>query len=275
MSDPETYELFAVRYAHLATRLRRDNFIAAVDPHDGVMPIDYYVWAIVNESRAIVVDTGFGREEAKKRGRDLIRLPAEGLEMLGIAAADVEDVIVPTSITTTPGRSAPFPGRASTCRTWRCPTPRGARCATRRSATPIPSTTWSTSCAASMGAESSSMTATAKSRRASPCTTSVATPWACNACACAPSAAGWCWPPTPVTSTRNMEAVAPFSHRLQLGRHARRLREVTGLVLDARAHRSRPRPPGHGALSGARGGARGRDRAPRRGAPVRPTHARR
>ena len=94
MSDPETYELFAVRYAHLATRLRRDNFIAAVDPHDGVMPIDYYVWAIVNESRAIVVDTGFGREEAKKRGRDLIRLPAEGLEMLGIAAADVEDVIV-------------------------------------------------------------------------------------------------------------------------------------------------------------------------------------
>ena len=94
MSDPETYELFAVRYAHLETRLRRDNFIATADPHDGVMPIDYYVWAIVNDSRTIVVDTGFGRAEAKKRGRDLIRRPAEGLAMLGIEAGAVEDVIV-------------------------------------------------------------------------------------------------------------------------------------------------------------------------------------
>lgn len=94
MSDLETYEVFAVHYAHLATRLRRDNFITAPDPHDGVMPIDYFVWAIVNDSRTIVVDTGFGHEEAKKRGRELIRLPGEGLEMLGIDAGVVEDVII-------------------------------------------------------------------------------------------------------------------------------------------------------------------------------------
>ena len=94
MSDLETYEVFAVHYAHLATRLRRDNFITAPDPHDGVMPIDYFVWAIVNDSRTIVVDTGFGHEEAKMRGRELIRLPGEGLEMLGIDAGAVEDVII-------------------------------------------------------------------------------------------------------------------------------------------------------------------------------------
>ena len=110
MSDPETYELFAVRYAHLATRLRRDNFIAAPDPHDGAMPIDYFVWAIVNESRAIVVDTGFGHAEAKKRGRELIRLPAEGLAMLGIAAATVEDVIVTHLHYDHAGTLGAFPG---------------------------------------------------------------------------------------------------------------------------------------------------------------------
>jgi len=49
MRNPKTSEIFIVRYAHLPTRMQRDNFIAAVDPHDGDMPIDYYVWAIASE----------------------------------------------------------------------------------------------------------------------------------------------------------------------------------------------------------------------------------
>lgn len=35
------------------------------------MSLDYYIWAITNENRTIVVDTGFDYDEAKKRVGDL------------------------------------------------------------------------------------------------------------------------------------------------------------------------------------------------------------
>jgi glyoxylase-like metal-dependent hydrolase (beta-lactamase superfamily II) len=93
MSNPETYEVFAIRYATLAERKRKDSFIMT-DMHDAPMPIDYFVWAIRNENRTIVVDTGFDHAEGAKRGRKVARLPREGLEMVGIDAAKVEDVVV-------------------------------------------------------------------------------------------------------------------------------------------------------------------------------------
>ncbi|MDA1100406.1 MAG: N-acyl homoserine lactonase family protein [Proteobacteria bacterium] len=100
MSEPEIYEVFAIRYGSVTERLRRDNFIIApdpgpdTDPHDAGMPLDYFVWAIVNENRTIVVDTGFEHEEGAKRGRVITRLPREGLAIIGIAAAEVKDVII-------------------------------------------------------------------------------------------------------------------------------------------------------------------------------------
>jgi len=93
MADSDVYEVYAVKYGTLAARTRRDNFIAA-DDHERAMPIDYYVWAIVNPQRTIIVDTGFEHEEGKRRGREILRLPREGLSMLGIEAAKVRDVIV-------------------------------------------------------------------------------------------------------------------------------------------------------------------------------------
>ena len=93
MSDPEAYEVFAIRYGSRQERHRHENFITA-DPHDGIMPLDYYVWALVNERRTIVVDTGFDHAEAERRERQLFRLPREGLAMLSIEAAAVETVIV-------------------------------------------------------------------------------------------------------------------------------------------------------------------------------------
>ncbi len=105
MSDPETYEIFAVRYCHREDRPRHETFIASAwtDPvHDSRMPIDYYVWAIINENRAIVVDTGFDRDEAAARHRrsgdawrpEFVCLPAEGLAMAGIDSRTVEDVVI-------------------------------------------------------------------------------------------------------------------------------------------------------------------------------------
>jgi glyoxylase-like metal-dependent hydrolase (beta-lactamase superfamily II) len=93
MSD-DTYEVYAVRYATMANRTRRENFIG-VDPHDAApMPIDYYVWVIRNAARTVVVDTGFDQAEGERRGRLITRLPRDGLAMLGVEAGRVQDVIV-------------------------------------------------------------------------------------------------------------------------------------------------------------------------------------
>ncbi|MBZ5673875.1 MAG: N-acyl homoserine lactonase family protein [Acidobacteriia bacterium] len=92
MPTPDTYEVYAIRYAHHPRRAS-ENFLGG-DPHDGPMPIDFFVWAIVGENRTFVVDTGFNAEMARKRKRELFRTPAEGLKMIGIEPAQVKDVIV-------------------------------------------------------------------------------------------------------------------------------------------------------------------------------------
>ncbi|MEE8434052.1 MAG: N-acyl homoserine lactonase family protein [bacterium] len=93
MSESELYEVYAIKYGTMQNRYRKDNFIMA-DDHDAHMPIDYFVWALVSPERTIVVDTGFDQAEGEKRGREVFRLPREGLAMLGIEAAKIQDVIV-------------------------------------------------------------------------------------------------------------------------------------------------------------------------------------
>jgi len=93
MNQTGDYEVYAIKYAHLGERLSSDNFIFP-DPHEGPMPLDYFVWAIVGKGRTFLVDLGFSAEDAKARGRTLLRTPGEGLAMIGIAPADVQDVIV-------------------------------------------------------------------------------------------------------------------------------------------------------------------------------------
>jgi glyoxylase-like metal-dependent hydrolase (beta-lactamase superfamily II) len=90
-----TYQVLALRYATTAPgRERRENFMTGLDLHDGPMPLDYFVWAIVGNGRTIVVDTGFGAEMAQKRKRILLRDPTEALRSVGIDAAAVSDVIL-------------------------------------------------------------------------------------------------------------------------------------------------------------------------------------
>lgn len=90
MSD--SYDVYAIKYAH-HDRAARENFIGG-DPHNGPMPLDYYVWAIIGKDRSFVVDTGFDEAAARKRGRELTRPPSEGLKALGLEPDRVEDVIV-------------------------------------------------------------------------------------------------------------------------------------------------------------------------------------
>jgi glyoxylase-like metal-dependent hydrolase (beta-lactamase superfamily II) len=91
MSAPQ-YEVFAIKYAHHARRAS-ENFIGG-DPHDGPMPLDYFVWLIRGAGREIVVDTGFSAPMAAKRQRDHIRCPTEGLRLLNIDSKTIKDVVV-------------------------------------------------------------------------------------------------------------------------------------------------------------------------------------
>ncbi|HYZ20756.1 MAG TPA: N-acyl homoserine lactonase family protein, partial [Rhodopila sp.] len=86
------YELFALRYATRPAR-RHEHFIGG-DPHDGPMPMDYFVWLARNADRAVVIDIGFTAESGGKRGRMLERNPIDSLSLLGVDPARVEDVIL-------------------------------------------------------------------------------------------------------------------------------------------------------------------------------------
>lgn len=89
----DQYEIYAIKYAEL-TRRASENFIDG-DPHDeSLMPLNYYVWAIIGADRTIVVDTGFGPRMAKKRGRQITQAVDRGLQALGVDLAKVQDVII-------------------------------------------------------------------------------------------------------------------------------------------------------------------------------------
>jgi glyoxylase-like metal-dependent hydrolase (beta-lactamase superfamily II) len=86
------YELFALRYATRQAN-RHEHFIGG-DPHDGPMPMDYFVWVAKNADRAVVIDIGFTAESGGKRGRTLERCPIDSLALLGVDPATVKDVIL-------------------------------------------------------------------------------------------------------------------------------------------------------------------------------------
>ena len=87
-----TYEVYALKYAH-HDRRASENFIGG-DPHDGAMPLDYFVWLVRGEGREIVVDTGFSAAMARKRGRLHLRCPSEALRLMDVDATKVKDVVI-------------------------------------------------------------------------------------------------------------------------------------------------------------------------------------
>jgi glyoxylase-like metal-dependent hydrolase (beta-lactamase superfamily II) len=86
------YQVYAIKYAERDGR-RAEHFLGG-DPHDGPMPMDYFVWAIVGAGHTWVVDTGFGEADAQQRGRRLVRSTTEALAAVGVVAADVTDVVL-------------------------------------------------------------------------------------------------------------------------------------------------------------------------------------
>jgi glyoxylase-like metal-dependent hydrolase (beta-lactamase superfamily II) len=89
----DIHEVYAIHYAHHERRAS-ENFIGG-DPHDELMPLDYFVWAIKGAHGTFIIDTGFDPEMAKKRGgRQIINPVGTGLKAIGIDPATVENVIV-------------------------------------------------------------------------------------------------------------------------------------------------------------------------------------
>lgn len=93
MTAPDTYAVYAIRYAHTGDRPPKHNFIFA-DPHDGPSEMDYFVWAAIGERGSFVVDMGFNRETAEARGHDYLRCPAESLKLVGLDPDMVTDVVI-------------------------------------------------------------------------------------------------------------------------------------------------------------------------------------
>lgn len=93
MATLPAYELYAIRYAEHTDRMANENFIGG-DPHDGPMPLDYFVWVIRGEGRVYLVDTGFSAQTAVKRSRTVLRSPVDGLRLLDITPEAVTDTIL-------------------------------------------------------------------------------------------------------------------------------------------------------------------------------------
>lgn len=91
-----TYEVLALRYGTQNGRLARENFLfdeGHFAPR-AVAPFDFYLWVIRNDRHLLVVDTGFSRDAAARRGRTMICPPLDGLLDIGITPADVSDVVI-------------------------------------------------------------------------------------------------------------------------------------------------------------------------------------
>lgn len=86
------YQIFAIAYGHLE-RTARHNFLGG-DPHDGPMPLAYYVWLIRGGDRSFLLDTGFDAPTGAARGRQLVRPVERGLRAVGVEPQDIRDVII-------------------------------------------------------------------------------------------------------------------------------------------------------------------------------------
>lgn len=76
------YELFAIKYAHNPSR--RSAVFLGGDVHDGPMPMDYFVWLAVGKDRTVLIDTGFKKSVADRRGRDWRCCPGEDEDVVHV-----------------------------------------------------------------------------------------------------------------------------------------------------------------------------------------------
>jgi hypothetical protein len=96
----DQYEVYSLRYAHRDL----DSSEVFLGDHAHVpMGMDYFIWAITNGNRTVIVDLGFTEPVGTARGRTFLRHPADSLAEIGVDPSTVEDVVVTHFTTTTRG----------------------------------------------------------------------------------------------------------------------------------------------------------------------------
>ena len=166
---------------------------------------------------AYVIDTGFTAEMAKERKRTFLRCPIESLTLLGVEAGAVRDVILTHMHYDHVGNFHKFPNARFHLQEREMAYATGKYMRYPSSATASTSRTWSAWCGSTSRAGWRCTRARWRSRPASRCIRPTATRTACSRCGCTPSAAGWCWPPTPPTTTRTWAADRPFTTAFHIG----------------------------------------------------------
>ena len=93
-SSPSEFKVYAIRYAHRETS-RGEHFYGHDECCGESMPIDYFVWLAVSSTEVVVIDTGFTKEMAERRGgREYFAAPIETMKEIGIEADMVKHVIL-------------------------------------------------------------------------------------------------------------------------------------------------------------------------------------
>jgi glyoxylase-like metal-dependent hydrolase (beta-lactamase superfamily II) len=93
-ADDQIYDLYSLKFARQPSRRASSNFLnSAPDQHDGVMPMDFYIWIAHNRHRTVVVDTGFNSSSPSAAGREMICDPVDALEALGMPASAVRHIL--------------------------------------------------------------------------------------------------------------------------------------------------------------------------------------
>jgi glyoxylase-like metal-dependent hydrolase (beta-lactamase superfamily II) len=87
----DDYRIYAIQYAERATNTS-DVFYR--DTQQAPLNMAYFVWAVTNAERTVVVDLGFTEPVGTRRGRTFLRPPDRALAILGIDTNLVEHVIV-------------------------------------------------------------------------------------------------------------------------------------------------------------------------------------
>ena len=203
-----------MRYAHNANARRSGNFIGG-DPHDGPMPLDYFVWAIKGTvgGNGAQLHPGYRLRRGdggRSAERQFLRSPAVGLKAVGVEpdAGGRRDPVAHAlrplrQLRPVPARPVPPPGQGDGLLHRPLHVPHGPALPVR-----------------GRGRGGDRPQAVRRPRRvprrgrraragAVACTTSADTARACRWCGCSRAAAGWCWPPTPAISMRTWRKAAP------------------------------------------------------------------
>lgn len=95
MNGRDEYEVLIVRYGTRSTT-RSDVFLnyGVYREPDAPIEMDYFCWVARNDSRTVVIDTGFSRAGGSARGRTMLIDPRDALAGLGVTPEDEPAVVV-------------------------------------------------------------------------------------------------------------------------------------------------------------------------------------